>query len=37
LREICKRDSVHIQLWGKERNELEKANKSQVENPDTEG
>ena len=25
LREICKRDSVHIQYWGKERDELEKA------------
>jgi tRNA pseudouridine13 synthase len=27
LREICKRDSVHIQFWGKERDELEKAAK----------
>ena len=25
LREICKRDSVHIQYWGKEREEQEKA------------
>ena len=25
LREICKRDSVHIQYWGKERDDLEKA------------
>jgi len=30
LREICKRDSVRIQYWGKEREELEKAMK--VEN-----
>jgi tRNA pseudouridine13 synthase len=27
LREICKRDSVDIQYWGKERDELEKARK----------
>jgi tRNA pseudouridine13 synthase len=25
LREICKRDSIHIQYWGKERDEQEKA------------
>lgn len=28
LREICKRDSVHIQYWGKEREEQEKARNS---------
>ena len=27
LREVCKRDSVHIQYWGKERDEQEKAAK----------
>lgn len=30
LREICKRDSVHIQYWGKEREELEKARKIEM-------
>ena len=29
LREICKRDSVDIQFWGKERDELEKAKKAE--------
>jgi hypothetical protein len=28
LREICKRDSVDIQYWGKERDEAEKAKKA---------
>ena len=31
LREICKRDSVDIQYWGKERDELEKARKSEAQ------
>ena len=31
LREICKRDSVHIQFWGKERDELEKVKKLETE------
>jgi tRNA pseudouridine13 synthase len=32
LREICKRDSVHVQFWGKERDELDKAKKLEAEN-----
>jgi len=35
LREICKRDSVHIQFWGKERDELDKAKKEKAENLET--
>lgn len=31
LREICKRDSVHIQYWGKEREDQEKARKLEKE------
>jgi tRNA pseudouridine13 synthase len=31
LREICKRDSIHIQYWGKERDDLEKARKGTTE------
>jgi tRNA pseudouridine13 synthase len=31
LREICKRDSVHIQYWGKEREDQEKAKKLEKE------
>ena len=37
LREICKRDSVHIQYWGKERDELEKARKAETLNVETTG
>jgi len=29
LREVCKRDTVDIQFWGKERDELEKAKKAE--------
>jgi tRNA pseudouridine13 synthase len=29
LREICKRDSVDIQYWGKERDEAEKSGRTQ--------
>jgi tRNA pseudouridine13 synthase len=31
LREICKRDSVHVQFWGKERDELDKVKKLEAE------
>lgn len=30
LREICKRDSIHIQYWGKERDDQEKARKGNM-------
>ena len=36
LREICKRDSVHVQFWGKERDELDKVKKLEAEKSENE-